>query len=109
VDLTSLAQLIPSSSRLVLDQGNKPDQTENTAVEDVIVPTAVVREGDLVRVLPGERIPTDGTVVNGKCSVDESMLTGETRCEARHQGEWRLHLCLAVLHLANAQFPRNVT
>ena len=40
--------------------------------------TSSVRQGDLVRVLPGERIPVDGEVLQGRCSVDESMLTGES-------------------------------
>ncbi len=41
------------------------------------VPIAAVRPGDLVLVRPGERVPVDGTVVDGHSSVDESMLTGE--------------------------------
>lgn len=41
------------------------------------VATSTLRAGDTVRVLPGERIPVDGTVADGYGSVDESMLTGE--------------------------------
>lgn len=37
-----------------------------------------IGEGDVILVRPGERIPTDGEVVSGKSSVDESMLTGES-------------------------------
>ncbi len=36
-----------------------------------------IREGDVVRVRPGERVPTDGRVISGRSSVDESMITGE--------------------------------
>src|SRR5205085_1008269 len=43
---------------------------EDVAVEDVIV-------GDVILVRPGEKIPTDGVVTEGRSSVDESMLTGE--------------------------------
>ncbi|MER3439209.1 MAG: heavy metal translocating P-type ATPase, partial [Chloroflexota bacterium] len=42
------------------------------------VPVETVQVGDLVRVRPGEKIPVDGVVVEGRSSVDESMLTGES-------------------------------
>ena len=41
------------------------------------VPLPHVRVGDLLRVRPGERVPVDGTIVDGRSSVDESMVTGE--------------------------------
>lgn len=52
-----------------------------------MVPTAGVRPGDIVRVLPGERMPVDGEIVEGKCSVDESMLTGESALVPKKQGQ----------------------
>ncbi len=45
--------------------------------EEVLVPAQNVAPGDLLVVLPGEKIPTDGTVEAGQGAVDESMLTGE--------------------------------
>jgi len=48
-----------------------PDGTDETiALESVQV-------GDLLRVRPGEKVPVDGVVVEGRCTVDESMVTGE--------------------------------
>lgn len=78
-DLQSLARLIPATSRLLIPpQGNSKDQAVGTMAEVVMVPSASVRRGDVVRVLPGERIPVDGMVLDGQCSVDESTLTGES-------------------------------
>jgi Cu+-exporting ATPase len=44
---------------------------------EVDVPLATVRVGDLLRVRPGEKLPVDGVVVEGRTAIDESMLTGE--------------------------------
>ena len=44
---------------------------------DLDVPVDSIKQGDVVLVRPGERIPTDGKVIAGRSSVDESMLTGE--------------------------------
>jgi Cu+-exporting ATPase len=51
------------------------------------VPVDEVRVGDLVIVRPGEKIPVDGVVVEGRSSVDESMLTGESMPVAKGPGE----------------------
>ena len=51
------------------------------------VPLGEVRVGDLLRVRPGDRVPVDGTVVEGISSVDESMLTGESLPVAKRAGD----------------------
>jgi P-type Cu+ transporter len=43
-----------------------------------LVPVSELRTGDLVILRPGEQIPTDGKIIEGESSVDESMLTGES-------------------------------
>jgi Cu+-exporting ATPase len=55
--------------------------------QDVPVPLADVRPGDLVLVRPGERLPTDGEVVEGRSHLDESLLTGESLPVARGPGD----------------------
>ena len=45
---------------------------------EIDVPTDDVLVGDLVRIRPGERVPVDGVVVDGRSVIDESMLTGES-------------------------------
>jgi copper-transporting P-type ATPase V len=54
---------------------------------DVVIPAAQIAVGDLLRVLPGERIPADGVVVEGASAVDESMLTGESVPVEKTQGD----------------------
>ncbi|WCM93205.1 heavy metal translocating P-type ATPase [Acidovorax sp. NCPPB 2350] len=54
---------------------------------EVDVPVAEVMAGDRIAVRPGERIPVDGTVVEGRTQVDESMLTGEPLPVARGPGD----------------------
>jgi len=51
------------------------------------IPVRDVREGDRVLVRPGEKIPTDGAVVEGRAEVDESMITGESVPVAREPGD----------------------
>lgn len=46
--------------------------------EEVDVPLEEVKEGDIVRVRPGEKIPVDGVITEGATSIDESMVTGES-------------------------------
>jgi cation-transporting ATPase V/Cu+-exporting ATPase len=46
--------------------------------EEISVPAEQLLPGDLLVVRPGEKIPTDGTIVEGRSCIDESMLTGES-------------------------------
>jgi Cu+-exporting ATPase len=73
--LDSLSRLRPVNARRLVD-----------GVETV-VPLDEIRPGDQVLVLPGERFPVDATIVEGRTSVDESMLTGESTPLARESGD----------------------
>jgi Cu+-exporting ATPase len=63
--IKALLGLAPKTARRVTPQGD----------EDV--PLDAVHPGDRLRVRPGEKVPVDGEVVEGRTSIDESMLTGE--------------------------------
>jgi len=65
--LTALAELQPSEARVAGANG-----------ETVIVPLDRIGKGELIEVIPGDRVPLDGTVAEGSAEVDESMLTGES-------------------------------
>ncbi len=54
--------------------------------QEVMVPVEQVVVGDHLRVRPGEKIPTDGLVIDGSSAVDESMLTGESVPVEKSQG-----------------------
>ncbi len=64
--IRALLGLAPKTARL-LDAGG----------EERDVPLEQVRPGDMLRVRPGEKVPVDGTVREGRSAVDESMVTGE--------------------------------
>ncbi len=61
----------------LLEIGAKQARVRRAGVEEMI-PAEELRVGDVVIVLPGEKIATDGVVVSGGSSIDESMLTGES-------------------------------
>ena len=64
--IRDLLKLAPDTARLI--------QSNNTEID---VPIERIHIGDRLRVRPGEKIPTDGVVIEGQSFVDESMITGE--------------------------------
>ena len=55
--------------------------------QEIEVPTSEVRVGDIMIVRPGERIPTDGEIVEGRSAIDESLATGESIPVDREPGD----------------------
>jgi len=73
--IRALIALSPKTARRVTDDG----RDEDIPLEDVTV-------GDRLRVRPGEKVPVDGIVIEGKSAVDESMLTGEAMPVSKENG-----------------------
>ena len=73
--MRSLMDLQPKTASLLVDGEERP------------VPIEEVEVDDLLRVRPGERVPADGEVVEGRSAVDESMLTGESLPIAKETGD----------------------
>ena len=80
-----LLSLRPNIARLIAktDSNNTDSQTK----EIVEIPAEQVRIGEWLQVLPGDKIPVDGEVVEGKTAIDESMLTGESVPIAKKLGD----------------------
>ena len=80
--LAELAKLLPNTATRILAGGpdGAPERTEE-------VPLGDLRDGDLVLVRPGASVPADGEVREGRSSVDESMITGESRPVGKQPGD----------------------
>lgn len=73
--LEELARLMPSEAHKIMEDGSTKD-----------VPLEEIRKGDKVLVKPGEKIPADGDVIEGETSVNEAMLTGESKPVSKKPG-----------------------
>ncbi len=78
--LTNLISLQPKLASLVLDG-------RSLEAESIEVPIEQIKLGDLVKILPGQKIPVDGRILVGSTTLDESMLTGESIPVAKSFGD----------------------
>lgn len=83
----AIARLLPESVLRIRDNG-----------ELRVIPDELC-VGDLVRILPGERVPADGEILSGRTEIDESLLTGESQPCTRQTGD---SLIAGTLNLSNA-------
>ena len=74
--LEQLVRLLPADAHRLRPDGGSED-----------VPVAALRPGDRVLVKPGERIPTDGEISDGRTTVDQALLTGESRPVEKGPGD----------------------
>jgi Cu2+-exporting ATPase len=74
--LEKLSALIPDNAHLLLKDNNTED-----------VATSELKDGDIILVKPGEKIPTDGVIIKGESFLNESMLTGESKPVSKNKGD----------------------
>ncbi|CAN7159327.1 heavy metal translocating P-type ATPase [Mesorhizobium sp. LjRoot246] len=74
--IRALLDLAPKTARLIAADGSEND-----------VPLDAVKAGDRLRIRPGDAVPVDGTVLEGRSSIDESMITGEPLPVEKAEGD----------------------
>lgn len=73
--IRELLSLAPPTARVIRDGVEKE------------VPLDEVRQGEIIKVVPGEKVPVDGEITDGKSTVDESMITGEPIAVSKSVGD----------------------
>jgi len=73
--LQALLQLVPPQARVVRDGS------------EILVSTSELEVGDIIVLKPGDRVPVDGTIVDGETAIDESLVTGESLPVAKKNGD----------------------
>src|SRR6266571_2131139 len=73
--LQALLQLVPPQARILRDG------------KESLIPTSRVQVGNIIILKPGDRVPVDGTIVEGETAIDESLVTGESIPVAKKKGD----------------------
>ena len=79
--LAKLADLAPDIAYLLTldDDGN--------VISEMEISTQLLQRNDMIKIIPGAKVPVDGTVIKGQSHVNESMVTGEARPIAKKPGD----------------------
>ncbi|GLI67539.1 hypothetical protein VaNZ11_011761 [Volvox africanus] len=80
--LAALAALVPDTATLVV-----LDEATGAVLDCREVPSALIHRGDMLRVLPGSKVPTDGVIVEGQSYLNEAMVTGESAPKWKRPGD----------------------
>src|SRR2546422_1342206 len=73
--LQALLQLVPPQARVLRDG------------REILISTSQVQIGDVIILKPGDRVPVDGTIIDGETAIDESLVTGESIPVAKKEGD----------------------
>lgn len=80
--LSKLMSLTPSTALMI-----QVDEHTGNIVSEKRIPSELIQQGDLLKIVSGDKIPTDGVVTSGASTVDESMVTGEVDAVSKKEGD----------------------
>lgn len=89
--LAKLTDLAPDTAYLLSldDDGN--------VISEMEISTQLIQRNDILKIVPGAKVPADGIVVSGQSYVNESMITGEARPIAKRLGDKVVNICSILL------------
>lgn len=89
--LAKLTDLAPDSAYLVTldDDGN--------VISEIEINTQLIQKNDIIKIVPGAKVPVDGIVIEGQSHVNESMITGEALPIAKRPGDKVLMSCTDLI------------
>ncbi|KAJ4724239.1 Copper-transporting ATPase [Melia azedarach] len=79
--LAKLTDLAPETAHLLTLDG------EGNVISEMDINTQLLQKNDIIKIVPGEKVPVDGIVIDGQSHVNESMITGEARPVAKRLGD----------------------
>lgn len=79
--LAKLTELAPDTAHLVTVD------SDGNVVSEMDISTELIQRNDMIKIVPGEKVPVDGIVIDGQSYVNESMITGEARPIAKRPGD----------------------
>ena len=75
-----LVSLKAERATLLVDDGNGE-------LQELVIDSEYLQEGDIMKVVPGDKIPTDGEIIQGSTTIDQSMITGESMPVQKNIGD----------------------
>ncbi|GMH00057.1 hypothetical protein Nepgr_001896 [Nepenthes gracilis] len=81
VALAKLTELAPDTASLVMMNG------DGNIISEMEIHTQLIQRDDIIKIVPGAKVPVDGVVLNGQSHVNESMITGEARPVTKRPGD----------------------